>query len=211
MYSTISRISSKYTPSTKSELLIPLLRIKKEREKIYRRQARLYIHQQRMPEAEGRSKAMARWIQVQGELLQQIQEMGRQLASLMDERSGIPYRIPVREMAEETRYNKLHQESKHLQNIVKMICYRAETAMANLLVPHFSRSGDEVRALVKLIISRQIDMHPDYEKGILETILYPLSNNRINEAVSKIIETLNLTQAKYPSTDLVLLYKTVTI
>ncbi len=92
-----------------------------------------------------------------------------------------------------------------------MICYRAETAMANLLAPHFTRSRDEVRALVKSIISRQIDMHPDYDNGTLEITLYPLSNNRNNEAVSKILETLNRTQTKYPGTDLVLLYKTATI
>ncbi len=125
--------------------------------------------------------------------------------------SGIPYKIPLSRMPEQTRYNKLHQESKHLQNIVKMICYRAETAMANLLAPHFTRSRDEVRALVKSIISRQIDMHPDYDNGTLEITLYPLSNNRSNEAVSKILETLNRTQTKYPGTDLVLLYKTATI
>jgi len=180
-------------------------RIKKEREKLSRRQAKLFILREGIPEKEKQSRAMAGWIQKQTDLLQQIQEVEEEIARLIEERSGIPYKIPLSRMPEQTRYNKLHQESKHLQNIVKMICYRAETAMANLLAPHFTRSRDEVRALVKSIISRQIDMHPDYDNGTLEITLYPLSNNRNNEAVSKILETLNRTQTKYPGTDLVLL------
>ena len=36
-------------------------------------------------------------------------------------------------MPEQNRYNKLKQESKMLMNIIKMICYRAETAVANEL------------------------------------------------------------------------------
>jgi len=32
------------------------------------------------------------------------------------------------EMPEHTRYNMLKTESKHLQNIIKIICYRAEMA-----------------------------------------------------------------------------------
>ena len=186
-------------------------RIKKEREKLSRRQAKLFILREGIPEKEKQSRAMAGWIQKQTDLLQQIQEVEEEIARLIEERSGIPYKIPLSRMPEQTRYNKLHQESKHLQNIVKMICYRAETAMANLLAPHFTRSRDEVRALVKSIISRQIDMHPDYDNGTLEITLYPLSNNRSNEAVSKILETLNRTQTKYPGTDLVLFYKTATI
>lgn len=123
----------------------------------------------------------------------------------------ITYKIPVSGMPLESRYTKLDQESKHLQNIVKMICYRAETALARLFEPHFSRSRDEIRALVKSIIKGRIDLRPDHENGKLEITLYPLANNRSNEAVRKIIHLLNQTRTKYPGTDLTLCYKTATI
>ena len=53
-------------------------------------------------------------------------------------------------------YNKLKTESKHLQNIIKIICYRAETAIANLLSCYYRKRSDEIRALVKSIILQRL-------------------------------------------------------
>ena len=117
------------------------------------------------------------------------------------QRSTIPYKIPLSQIPPQSRYNKLDQESKHLQNIVKIICYRSETALANLIAPHFTRSRDEIRALIKSIIMRPIDLYPDYRNNKLEVTLYPLANRRSNEAVKKIIDTINCTNTKYPGTE----------
>lgn len=187
-------------------------RIKREREKLYRRKAKLYNIQQQMPqEAEMQSKKMAKWVQTNAELLQQIDGVEQQISQLVQERSTIPYKIPVSKMPPETRYTKLDRESKHLSNIVKMICYRSETALANLIAPHFTRSRDEIRALVKSIIMRPIDLHPDYQNNRLVIVLYSLANKRSNEAVKKIIDILNQTQTKYPGTELTLFYEIATI
>ena len=138
-------------------------RIKKEREKLSRRKAKLYNHQQQMPHGEEiQSKKMAKWIRTQAELLQQTEDTEQKIEQLLRERSTIPYKIPVSQMPPQSRYNKLDQESKHLQNIVKIICYRSESALANLIAPHFTRSRDEIRALIKSIIMRSIDLNPDY-------------------------------------------------
>lgn len=186
-------------------------RIKKEREKLARRKAKLYNLQLRMPEREDiQSRSMAKWTGQQTDLLQQIYDIELQIDKLLEKRSGIPYKILISQMPAENRYTKLDQESKHLQNIVKMICYRAETAFASLLAPHFSRSRDEIRALVKSVIMQAIDLQPDYKNGKLEITLYPLANRRSNQAVGKIIDTLNQTKTKYPGTDLVLFYKIAT-
>jgi hypothetical protein len=187
-------------------------RVKKEREKLSRRKAALYNHRLLMPEHPGaRSKSMEKWTWQGSVLLQEIEDTELEIKRLVEDRKAIPYKIPVSGMPLESRYTKLDQESKHLQNIVKMICYRAETALARLLEPHFSRSRDEIRALVKSIIKGQIDLRPDHENGKLEITLYPLANNRSNEAVRKIIHLLNQTRTKYPGTDLTLCYKTATI
>ena len=183
-------------------------KIKKEREKLSRREAKLYNHQQQIPDREDKQiKKMAKWLQAQAELLQEMNQIKQQIELLLKKRSTIPYKIPVSQMPPQSRYNKLDQESKHLQNIVKMICYRAESNLANMLSQHFARSKDEIRALVKSIILNTADLNPDYQNMKLEVTVYPLANNRSNKAVEKIIETLNNTQTKYPGTDLVIFYK----
>lgn len=113
-------------------------------------------------------------------------------------------------MPEQARYNKLKTESKHLQNIIKIICYRAETSISNLLAPHYQRSSDEIRALVKSIIFTKADLYPDYQTNTLTVRLNSLATPRDNVAVSEICKTLNDYEALFPGTNLKLFFKTAT-
>ena len=78
-----------------------------------------------------------------------------------------PYKISIGEMPENIRYNKLNSESKHLQNIIKIICFRAETAIANLLSFYYRKSSDEIRALVMRIIFAKADLYPNNQNNTL--------------------------------------------
>ena len=92
-----------------------------------------------------------------------------------------------------------------------MICYRAETALANKLAPHYSRAEHEVRALVKAITKLSIDLMPDEKNGILNITLYPLANLRSHKAVANIIDEINETMTVFPQTNLVMKFKIATI
>lgn len=83
-----------------------------------------------------------------------------------------------------------------------MICYRAETAMVNLLMPHYKKSLDEGRMLVKEIINTQVDIVPDEQNKTLRVNLYGLSTSRANDALHQIIPDLNETQTIFPGTDM---------
>ena len=129
---------------------------------------------------------------------------------IIAQRKKQPYKISVAEMPLEVRYNKLKTESKHLQNIIKIICYRAETALANLLASNYKKSSNQVRALVKSIIFAKADLYPDYQKNTLTIRLNSLATPRENMAITKICQTLNDYQAIFPGTNLKLFFKTAT-
>jgi hypothetical protein len=114
-------------------------------------------------------------------------------------------------MPPESRYCKLHQESKRFQNIIKMICYRAETAFATLLAPFYARSDDEIRALMKAVIYQTIDLLPDYDRKLLNITLYPLANQRSNRAIASLIDKINDTNTVYPGTNLLMKFKIATV
>ena len=130
---------------------------------------------------------------------------------LLAQRAQHHYKISIGEMPEHTRYNKLKTESKHLQNIIKIICYRAETAIANLLTTYYRRSSDEIRALVKSIIFTKADLYPDYQTNTLTVRLNSLATPRDNLAVREICQTINDYEAVFPGTKLKLVYKTATL
>ena len=113
-------------------------------------------------------------------------------------------------MPENVKYNKLNIESKRLQNIIKMICFRAETSFANLLSNYYNKSINEKRALVKSIINSHADIIPDYNNNHLVVRLYSQATPRMNDAIQNICKLLNDTKIKYPGTQLTMVYEIAT-
>ncbi len=139
-------------------------------------------------------------------LLEQIEKHQQAEQQIEDQRSKISPRIQLKAMPLQNRYNKLKQESKMLMNITKMICYRAETAVANELAAWLYNAKDEKRMLVKQIIQNNADLLPDYENKTLSVVLHTLSAPRYNQA-AKLAELLNQTETIFPGTDLKLKFE----
>lgn len=129
--------------------------------------------------------------------------------TLLQQRKKTPRRITVKDMGE-NRYNKLHTESKLFLNVIKMICYRAETSFANLLSAYSKKHINEKRTLAKSIINTPCDMKVDYEDNTLNVTLHTLATPRDNEAVKKICQLINESNTVYPGTNLRMVYKSAT-
>jgi hypothetical protein len=184
-------------------------KIRKERDKLSRRKAKIYEHEQQNS-MQLTEKEQQKWMKTKLELVEEIQIMEQQIESMLNQRKKIPYKIPLSQMPETIRYNRLNAESKTLQNVIKMICYRAETALAGLLSPHYKRANQEIRALIVSIINTPIDMEVDHNQKLLKITLYPLANQRSNEAVAKICNIVNNTNTVFPCTNLTLNFKIAT-
>jgi hypothetical protein len=185
--------------------------IKKERDKLTRLKAKLYAHEENDPPTEEQEKEYKKWMKKKLELFEKIKQMDHQIKLLVVQRKDIPTTIPISEMPESIRYNQLDNESRTLIKIIKLICYKAETALARLLKPHYKRFEDEIRALVKSIIRTPVNIEVNELKKELLVTLFPLSNQRSNDAVQKICGTVNQTETVYPGTDLKLIFKIATI
>jgi hypothetical protein len=184
-------------------------KLKKLRERKARRQAKLYAL--KTENIEGEMEQTGKNIEKQLCIRQEIELLEAEEQEILVQRKQQPYRISIGEMPEHARYNKLKTESKHLQNIIKIICYRAETAIANLLASYYHKSSDEIRALVKSIIFVKADLYPDYQTNTLTVRLNSLSTPRDNLAVRGICHTLNDYEAVFPGTNLKLFFKTATV
>lgn len=182
--------------------------LKKNREKVARRKALLFqiIEENTNTPLEHTGKSLQKQLKIKEEL----NKLDKEIKDTIIKRKSIPYQISINQMPEDLRYNKLKIESKHLQNILKMICYRADTAFAYTLAPYYNKSTDEIRALVKSIIFCKADLEPDYVNNTITVNLYSLATPRDNEAVRNICNQLNDTETVFPGTNLVLVYKTAT-
>jgi len=183
-------------------------KIKKISEKIARRQAKLYklMEENIADELENTPK----YIKEQLELRSEIISFETERNMLKNKRKQESQHIKVKDMPEEIRYNKLAYEGKHLQNIIKMICYRAETSFTKLLSTFYTKERNEKRMLVKNIINTRGDMIVDDENKNLIISLHSLSTPRDNSALEKIMNMLNETKTKFPDTEYTLKYKFAT-
>lgn len=126
---------------------------------------------------------------------------------LVKQRMSIPNKMKLKDMPDTTRYNKLKPESKLFMNVIKMICYRAETSMAEVIAPNFYKEKEEKRMLIKQLFNTPADIIPNEKEQTLTIRLASLSAARYNQAISKLCEILNDTETLFPGTNLRLIYK----
>jgi hypothetical protein len=87
-----------------------------------------------------------------------------------------------------------------------MVTYRAETALVRCLTPHYTRTEDDGRALIREMLLTSADILPQPDDHRLVVRLHSLANPRSNIAPATLCETLNALEVYYPGTTLQLVY-----
>jgi transposase-like protein len=130
----------------------------------------------------------------------EIDELAAQLAAL-------PKRVAVKELVAAADIVRLEPETKHLTDTIKMVAYRAETALVQSLGAHFARTEDEGRALIREILASNADILPQPVQRRLVVRPHSLANPRSNAALAALCDTLNALDIVYPGTDLTLRFE----
>ncbi len=79
-------------------------------------------------------------------LQEEIEQQKKAVEALKSARKETPHHIDIKDLPEDQKFKQLGTQSKHLIDTIKMMAYRAETAMANSLRSSMSHP-DEVRTL----------------------------------------------------------------
>lgn len=119
-----------------------------------------------------------------------------------------PEHLDWHELPEAEKFKRLPPGRKRLTDTIKMIAYRAETAMANIVREKFARK-DNVRALLVSMFQTDADILPDLDSGTLTVRLHQMSSQRDTEAVRHLLKNLNETETNYPGTRLRLVYEMI--
>ena len=142
------------------------------------------------------------------DILQQIGLLEREVEGLKRERKETNKHIPASELPEGERFKVLSVGTKQLLDTVKMVAYRAETAMAQSLQEKMSRRDDS-RSLLRSLYGSEVDVLPDYQEGILRVRVHGQANSSTDEAIGRLCKELNSTETEFPGTKLRLFYELV--
>ena len=118
--------------------------------------------------------------------------------------------IEIKELPEEDRFLKLAHRSKHFIDTLKIVAYRAETAMANTIREHLGEHHrDEARVFARKLYANEANLIPDPAAETLTVEIHSLATPKENQILRDLCEQLNETQTCYPGTNMLLVYKTV--
>jgi hypothetical protein len=122
-----------------------------------------------------------------------------------DQLKETPSHLKWDEMPETEKFERLAPSRKQLVDTVKMIAYRAETAMASIVRETLARADDS-RSLLRDLFRSEADLLPDVEHHLLRVQVHPMSNPRSNRAIAHLLVQLNAAEFMYPGTNLRLVY-----
>ena len=170
--------------------------------KLTQRQARfaaLTLH----PQAE--DAEIQKWGRQKASLQEEIEQLENALTVLKDRMASIPKHLAWKDLPEEQKFECLAPSRKRLTDTVKMVAYRAETALAMIVREELSHE-DEARSLIRDLFRSDADIHPHEAAGVLEVRLHTLANPRSNRAIQHLLDHLNAAEFTYPGTNLRLTY-----
>lgn len=141
-------------------------------------------------------------------LREEIEHMEMALADLKACRKATPRHVQFADLPKEDQFRMLGMKSKHFIDTIKLIAYRAETSMVNIVRQSMSRQ-DDARSLLRSLYATEADIIPDQSGQQLTIRLHQPANRCSAESILHLIEALNATQTVFPGTHLRLVYELV--
>jgi hypothetical protein len=135
-----------------------------------------------------------------------ILELKKQIEQSEIELKQIAGKIAVKQLLAEHEIVRLETERKMFTDGIKMICYRAETSLFNLIAPFFARNNEEGRSFLKSVFQQPADIIPDKEKKIMNVRFHTMSSPRANRALKQLCDVMNQESYVYPGTQLKLVF-----
>jgi len=147
-------------------------------------------------------------IDKKAEAFEAMQAAQAQLLQLRLQRKQTPRKVTIDSLPEDQRPDELLPLGKMFCDTVKMIAYRAETAMVGLLRRHLKNEA-EARALIRDLLVASADIEPDDLAKTLTIRIHHMANPAQNKAVAALLHDLNEQAFCHPETAARMIYALV--
>jgi hypothetical protein len=147
-----------------------------------------------------------KWVQKKSDLCEEIENFEHELAQLKSKIKETPKHITWGELEEKDKFLRLLPGRKRLVDTVRMIAYRAETAMMGLMTGS-GVSPSAARRLLQDLFVTEADILPDTESNRLIVRVHNASRPAADRAIGHLLEHLNNANVKYPGTNMKLVYQ----
>ena len=147
-------------------------------------------------------------LRAQAELRQVILQREADIVALKARRKAQPKHVEIQDLPEADRFSQLLPDRKQFIDTIKLIAYRAETAMADIVRDCLLHT-DQARSLLRQLYKAEADLIPDQTAKTLTVRLHPLTAQVHDSAIQHLCEELTATETTFPGTDLRLIYELI--
>jgi transposase len=135
-----------------------------------------------------------------GALGQRIREVTEELNRLKQRYDSIPAMVPVQSTLKGEKLQQVRIETRRLITCFRIAAFRAESALRELLRPHYRRWRQDGRTIIQSMLqsSGDLEVHP----GELKVILAPQSSPQRTRALAMLCEELNGLSTYFPGSNL---------
>jgi hypothetical protein len=125
-------------------------------------------------------EAVEKFLKEKAALQQEIQQLQTQLQERKAERGAVAHHLPLGQVPEAERFDRLSSGSKYLVDTIKLMAYRAETVMAEIVREALlkGRHGEE-RRLLQSVYASEADLIPDQWAGTLTVRVHYWANDML--------------------------------
>ena len=136
------------------------------------------------------------------ELDQLIRQRETEAHKLAARIAKLPKRVPIEDLLEPNQIVQLERERKVIVDAIKLTAYRAESSLARLIEPFFSRHEEEARKFLKSIFRATADLIPDQRNRRLTLRFHGLASPRATRALGELCALVNNDAPLYPGSNL---------
>jgi hypothetical protein len=133
-------------------------------------------------------------------------ELQAEVNALKVQRKQTAHHIKAADLPEGEKFRRLSSHTKDFLDTIKMIAYRAETAMACILREKMSRL-DDARSLLRQLYRAEADLLPDPDAHTLTVRIHHLANRSSDSDARHLCDEFTSTETLFPGTNLRMIFE----
>jgi hypothetical protein len=154
-------------------------------------------------------KEIQRYAKKKNDLILAIEDLENERTTILAKKKTIAKKILFKDLEENQKFTTSVNERKFFLDTIKIIAYRAETALCNIIKTQMA-VPQQARALIRKLYTSDADIERDETNSVLIVKLHRTNHWADDTVLEYLCTQMNETQTTFPATNLTCLFKMVT-
>jgi hypothetical protein len=154
-------------------------------------------------------KEIERYTKKKSDMQLEIEDLENERTAIITKKNAIDKKILFRDLDENQKFDTSVNERKVFLDTIKIIAYRAETALCNIIKKQMASPG-QARSLIRKLYASDADIELDKNNAALIVKLHRTNHWADDSVMEYLCAQLNETETLFPTTNLTCQFKLVT-